>query len=169
MRIDGMPKRKRQRSQRLAKSRSTPAGRDLLRRHTQPKRGKKRQQRRRRHYGGGHIAGNATFGGRRRTVSQPAPGTEMPDDGAITTASVLALLEANGCRNGTLRCALSGRLLTIESATLDHIVPLATGGENLIGNIQVLESRVNTAKGTLSQEEFIALCCDVARTVGGMK
>ena len=61
------------------------------------------------------------------------------------------------------RCALSGRKLTPETASLDHVVPLSRGGKHDISNLQVLEHQVNTAKGTLTMDEFISLCEDVIR------
>jgi hypothetical protein len=56
------------------------------------------------------------------------------------------------------RCALSGRTLTPETAALDHIVPLARGGEHTAANIWILHRDVNRAKGTLLMSEFYALC-----------
>jgi len=61
------------------------------------------------------------------------------------------------------RCALTARALTPETASLDHIVPVCRGGEHRIENTQVLERSVNRAKGTLTNDEFIALCGEVWR------
>lgn len=63
------------------------------------------------------------------------------------------------------RCALTGRELTPETAALDHIVPVSRGGEHCIENAQVLHKEVNRAKGTLTNEEFIALCREVVAHV----
>jgi len=63
------------------------------------------------------------------------------------------------------RCALTGRELTPETAALDHIVPVSRGGEQRIENAQVLHKEVNRAKGTLTNEEFIALCREVVAHV----
>lgn len=60
------------------------------------------------------------------------------------------------------RCALSGRPLTPEDAELDHKIAISNGGTNLIDNLQWLNSQVNRAKGTMSQENFILMCRRVA-------
>lgn len=64
-------------------------------------------------------------------------------------------------------CALSGRRLEPETAALDHIVPHSEGGEHEIGNVQWVKSEVNNAKGTMSQDEFVRMCVDVAIHSGG--
>lgn len=61
------------------------------------------------------------------------------------------------------RCALTARPLTPETASLDHIVPVCRGGEHRIENTQVLERSINRAKGTLTNDEFIAICSEVWR------
>lgn len=58
-------------------------------------------------------------------------------------------------------CALTGRKLTPETASLDHIVPLGRGGTHDISNLWVLEHRVNTAKGTMMLSEFMDMCRDI--------
>jgi 5-methylcytosine-specific restriction endonuclease McrA len=79
-------------------------------------------------------------------------------DGSVNQKAVLELLERQ-----QYRCALTGRDLTPETASLDHIVPVCRGGEHHIVNTQVLEYSVNRAKGTLTNEEFIVLCGEVWR------
>jgi 5-methylcytosine-specific restriction endonuclease McrA len=59
------------------------------------------------------------------------------------------------------RCALSGRELTPDSASIDHITPLAKGGPHELGNIWVVENTINKAKNTMTPEEFVAMCRDV--------
>lgn len=59
-------------------------------------------------------------------------------------------------------CAISGRPLTPETAALDHIVPVARGGQHTAENVWVVDAQVNAAKGTLTMEEFLAVCRDVA-------
>jgi 5-methylcytosine-specific restriction endonuclease McrA len=76
--------------------------------------------------------------------------------GRVTVANVLRLLERQN-----YRCALTGRLLTPDLASLDHIVPVRCGGEHRIENAQVLHRNVNRAKTTMTNEEFIALCREV--------
>ena len=60
------------------------------------------------------------------------------------------------------RCAMSGRELTPENCTLDHIEPRAMGGADGFGNLQLVTEETNKAKGTLTRDEFVRLCCDVA-------
>lgn len=76
--------------------------------------------------------------------------------GAVTSGNVLRLLEWQ-----QHRCALTGRPLTPETASLDHIVPVSCGGEHVLENAQVLHKDVNRAKTTMSNEEFIELCTEV--------
>lgn len=80
----------------------------------------------------------------------------MPLPATVTAKMILAMLEKQG-----FRCAISGRQLTPESASLDHIVPLARGGEHDLSNVWIVDHVVNTAKGTLTVEEFVAMCRDI--------
>lgn len=59
------------------------------------------------------------------------------------------------------RCALSGRELTPETASIDHVVPIARGGEHNLENLWVVDQQVNSAKGTMTLEEFLSVCNDV--------
>ena len=58
-------------------------------------------------------------------------------------------------------CGLTGRKLSPQTASLDHIVPVGRGGRHDMSNLQVLDVCVNAAKGTLTQAEFISICRDV--------
>jgi hypothetical protein len=78
--------------------------------------------------------------------------------GPINIASVLRLLEWQ-----QYRCALTGRMLAPETASLDHIVPVREGGQHVIENVQVLHKEVNRAKSTLSHDKFIKLCREVVQ------
>jgi hypothetical protein len=60
------------------------------------------------------------------------------------------------------QCSLSGVTLTQHNMVLDHRIPKSKGGEHSIDNLQWLCDKVNTAKGTLSQEDFLKMCCRVA-------
>lgn len=80
----------------------------------------------------------------------------------VSTTNVLALLERQ-----RFRCALTGRLLTPQTAALDHIVPIRCGGGHVIENTQVLHKDVNRAKGSLTNEEFVALCREVMQWADG--
>ena len=62
------------------------------------------------------------------------------------------------------KCALSDRELKPTNTTLDHTVPLCRGGHHVKSNTQLLDVEVNRAKGSLTDEEFIALCRDVVET-----
>lgn len=59
------------------------------------------------------------------------------------------------------RCAISGRELTPETASLDHIVPLARGGEHSLANVWIVDHQVNIAKSTMTLDEFVSLCRQV--------
>lgn len=80
----------------------------------------------------------------------------MPKPVPVTASKIMQLIE-----NQHFRCALSGRKLTPETASLDHIVPLSRGGSHEIENLWVVEHLVNTAKGTMTVDEFLEMCRDV--------
>ena len=73
--------------------------------------------------------------------------------GELNRNDVIRLIERQ-----KFRCALSGWPLTPQTAALDHIVAVTRGGQHQIDNVQVLHKDVNRAKGTMTNEEFIALC-----------
>ncbi len=85
------------------------------------------------------------------TTNVPAPTT-----GPITSAKLLELLERQ-----ERRCALTGRALAPETASLDHIIPVSAGGAHDMSNVQILHRDVNTAKHTLSQDDFVMICREV--------
>jgi hypothetical protein len=80
----------------------------------------------------------------------------MPKAVTITVRQVLEMLETQ-----EYRCAITGRPLTPETTALDHIVPMSRGGEHRTENVWAVHAHVNAAKGTLSMEEFLAVCRDV--------
>jgi len=80
----------------------------------------------------------------------------MSDPKTVTAKRILELLEEQDHR-----CALSGRQLTPETASIDHIVPVARGGSHDMSNVWLLDHQVNIAKGTMSAEEFVAMCREV--------
>lgn len=59
------------------------------------------------------------------------------------------------------RCALTGRELTPENCSMDHIVPLSKGGAHSKENAQLVVIEANKAKGMMTEEEFAQLCRDV--------
>jgi len=79
-------------------------------------------------------------------------------DARVTIKGVMAMLERQD-----YRCALTGRRLEPEVATLDHIIPLRCGGQHVLENTQVLHKDVNRAKGSMTTEEFLDLCREVVR------
>lgn len=74
----------------------------------------------------------------------------------ISAKRLYRLLELQG-----FKCAVTGRDLTPETASLDHKVPLSQGGSNLMDNVQIVHWDVNKAKGTMTMSEFLALCKEV--------
>ncbi len=81
----------------------------------------------------------------------------MPKPATVTAKMIMDLIERQG-----FECALSGRKLTPESASLDHVTPLSRDGEHAIENLWVVDHQVNLAKGTLTVDEFRSLCAEVA-------
>ncbi len=75
----------------------------------------------------------------------------------ITAKQILQLVEAQA-----YKCAISGRDLTPETASLDHITPIGRGGEHVLENLWIVDRQVNAAKGSMTNEEFFALCEQVA-------
>lgn len=63
------------------------------------------------------------------------------------------------------RCALSGCKLD-RTAHLDHIIPESRGGEHTIGNLRWLDPMVNVARGNMADEDFSAMCSQVAEWIG---
>lgn len=81
---------------------------------------------------------------------------DLPLIGDISYHGVYALLARQ-----EYRCALTGRHLRPEEASLDHVIPVSRHGPHRLENAQVLHKDVNRAKGARTNPEFIALCRDV--------
>jgi 5-methylcytosine-specific restriction endonuclease McrA len=75
---------------------------------------------------------------------------------------LLALLESQG-----YLCALTGVRLEVETAELDHKIPVSRGGTNDLSNLQWIHKSINRAKGTMTNEEFIEACLRVASRYQG--
>jgi 5-methylcytosine-specific restriction endonuclease McrA len=75
----------------------------------------------------------------------------------ITATQVLELIKRQN-----FICAISGRTLTPETASLDHIIPLGRGGPHSLENVWAVDHRVNVAKGTMTFDEFVAMCKEIA-------
>ncbi len=65
------------------------------------------------------------------------------------------------------RCALTGRRLNRDNAHLDHITARARGGTDDVNNLRWVCREANLAKRELSDVEFLHLCEDVMRWIGG--
>lgn len=52
-------------------------------------------------------------------------------------------------------CAISGKKLTTENVSLDHIIPIAKGGKNTPDNIQLIDYRINLMKRELEMSKFL--------------
>ena len=81
-----------------------------------------------------------------------------PQAETATVADLMDLL-----RRQSQRCALSGIRLTVDTVALDHIVPIASGGGDGVDNLQLVDTEVNTMKGTLDQDRFLELCRRVSQ------
>jgi hypothetical protein len=68
-------------------------------------------------------------------------------------------------KDQSFRCALTGETLRPALSSLDHIDPKCIGGDDEIGNVQIVLPSVNRAKGTMTQQQFVAMCHAVARNV----
>lgn len=55
------------------------------------------------------------------------------------------------------RCFYCEKLVSITSATKDHLVPKSKGGSNSIMNLVMACRHCNTAKGDMSKEDFFDL------------
>lgn len=89
---------------------------------------------RRRYYAGkGHLRVRACHA-ERRAVKR------VTSDGSVTVASLEKKL-----KDQNYRCAITNQYL--ESYHIDHIIPLAKGGQHTIDNIQMVLPSVNLSKG----------------------
>lgn len=74
--------------------------------------------------------------------------------GTLKVAKIIAFLwkEQRGL------CALTGDKLTRQNAEVDHIIPVAKGGNNERDNLRWTTHDANQAKRALSDEDFLLLC-----------
>jgi hypothetical protein len=66
-------------------------------------------------------------------------------------------------------CYLSGEKLDLQNGKsyhLDHIIPAAKGGENVLNNAGLLSATVNKMKSDLTVDEFINKCIEVLKYQG---
>ena len=80
-------------------------------------------------------------------------GEDFKPDDRPTAKRIRRLVELQG-----FSCAMTGVELTPDDANLDHIVPIASGGEHVMSNVQVVHKAVNQMKSTLPKAEFIDWC-----------
>lgn len=65
-----------------------------------------------------------------------------------------------------LICPLTGRKLTRENISLDHITPLSAGGDNSFNNLRFVDYHANLAKLNYSDVELLQLAKDIVSTLG---
>ena len=71
-----------------------------------------------------------------------------PWDGSVTAESVAAILEAQGGRCAACRSDIR------SGYHMDHIMPMARGGESTLANLQLLCPRCNSKKGAKDPHAF---------------
>ncbi len=59
------------------------------------------------------------------------------------------------------KCALTGLPLTKNNISLDHIQSVSLGGNNNFENLRLVMKKVNIAKQSMTDQEFIQLCRSV--------
>jgi len=62
---------------------------------------------------------------------------------------------------GSKTCYLTGRPLTKENMSFDHVIPRSKGGTLSRKNTKLCDKQANNAKGGMSVEEFLQLCKEV--------
>lgn len=63
----------------------------------------------------------------------------------------------NWFKTSELICHYTGEVLTAKTVTVDHRVPLTRGGNNSLDNLCFASHHMNTAKGSLTEDEFLQL------------
>lgn len=95
---------------------------------------------------------------RPQRFDEPLPLKNSRSSESVTVQEVHDLLVRQN-----FRCALTGESLSPGDASMDHILAVSRGGPHIIDNAQIVRKDVNRAKGTLTNDEFIALCRAVVR------
>jgi 5-methylcytosine-specific restriction endonuclease McrA len=78
------------------------------------------------------------------------------DPGIKQTTPTIPELE-KWLTRGEYICYYSGAVLTLDTVTVDHKVPVSKGGSNELDNLCIASNHMNTAKGNLTAEEFMDL------------
>lgn len=76
----------------------------------------------------------------------------LPSD-RPTAKRIRRLVELQG-----FKCSMTGLPLVPEDANLDHIVPIAAGGDHVMSNVQIVHKIVNQMKSTLPSDTFVDWC-----------
>ena len=79
----------------------------------------------------------------------------------VTALSLWGLAKRQKCI-----CPLSGRRITNENISVDHIVPLSKGGTHDISNLRLTVKESNIARQSMTDAEFVSLCRDVVNHSG---
>ena len=58
-------------------------------------------------------------------------------------------------------CPLTGRRLSNDNVSADHIAHLVNGGHSGINNLRLVVKEANLARHTMSDADFLAMCQDV--------
>lgn len=89
-----------------------------------------------------------------RTAKAPASRRVRPSD-------IRAMLARQG-----YKCAYTGNELTPQNTGADHKIPVSKGGSHELSNIALVTQAVNSAKGTMTLDEFVTMCRKVVRVFG---
>ncbi len=82
---------------------------------------------------------------------------------------VAARFFSRAAEAGLLRCELTGRTLTLDTASPDHITPKSKGGTNGLANLRWLHVDVNKARLATDDAGFVQMCQEVARYMENYK
>ncbi|MCB1175841.1 MAG: hypothetical protein KDK39_19860 [Leptospiraceae bacterium] len=93
-----------------------------------------------------------------KNKKQPQP---EPEQFVFRAQHFYELLE-----NQAYRCALTGRELTPENTTAEHIIPLRTHGEHRYDNIYLVDEQVSKIKRYLTDEDVVELAAEIIETRG---
>lgn len=84
--------------------------------------------------------------------------TRAQSDGTVTASTVGAIIEGNS------KCFYCGVTLSLDERSLDHIVPIATGGHHSTSNLVVSCKPCNTRKNKTDVWRFVSTFPEPTRT-----
>ncbi|HMU84599.1 MAG TPA: HNH endonuclease signature motif containing protein [Leptospiraceae bacterium] len=64
------------------------------------------------------------------------------------------------------KCPLTGRDLTPETTTAEHILPLKKGGQHALENIYLIDEMASKLKRQYAEEEIVHFAADILKTIG---